>query len=403
MAGEARRAVVLGAGVNGLGVIRALAAGGVDTHAIYTSDDDEHYGRYTRHAVPVRIPPGPCFEDDLNETLRSLADRSSEKPFLFATSDAYVMLVSKYRETLRNRFRFRLPDSATLDTLTDKRGASDAAARAGLRVPASLVPRSEAEAVGLADDLPYPIVVKPLDSFTVDFPGKNIVVESARELTRFVRERPDLVGRVQMQEVVPGDEENIVQCTAYLDADGAPLRTFTMRKMHQYPVGYGVTTFGRAEPIPEASEATLRLCRHLGLTGFVSVEFKMHPVERRYYFIEANPRLPWYNALFLSCGVNFPMLAVQDLSGEDPTTTPALPSGGVRWMYFRNELAGWSTRRAQGGEPLRGVLVNLARTRSFAYWDPKDPMPFLMASRGFAGWALSRIGRRLGLGSGGRA
>src|SRR5260370_2727935 len=72
--------------------------------------------------------------------------------------------------------------------------------------------------------------------------------------------------------------------------------------------------FGRSEENKCVADNAVSLLHFLDYRGFASLEFKRRTRDGRYYFIEMNPRLPWYNALFKDSAVNFPFFAYLDLS-----------------------------------------------------------------------------------------
>ena len=167
-------AVVLGAGVNGLGMIRALAEGGVRTLGAYVQGEEENLGRFSRHCRPMEIPGGPGAEGALLQRLMAEGGAAGAPPVLFPTSDRFVQWMSQHRETLAERFLFNLPAGELLDRITNKDTATADAREAGLTVPATMIPVSVHEWNTLAGELEYPAIIKPINSFSVDFPGKNV-------------------------------------------------------------------------------------------------------------------------------------------------------------------------------------------------------------------------------------
>ena len=96
-----------------------------------------------------------------------------------------------------------------------------------------------------------------------------------------------------------------------------------------------------------------------------SSPLKRNARDGRYYFVEMNPRLPWYNGIFADAGVNLPLAAYRDLTGQPVRQTSQ--RNGVHW------LSGERTLRRQVGArgALAGSLAVLgaaASARSFAWW-----------------------------------
>lgn len=155
-------------------------------------------------------------------------------------------------------------------------------------------------------------------------------------------------------------------------------------------------SFGRSETNDAVHALASRLVRSVNYRGLASVEFKYRARDRQYYFIELNPRLPLHNVLLADAGVNLAHLAYLDLVAKDrfeAHTVPRRPD--VHWMSLKFEVGGFlSARGAARLTPLRWV-VSLARARSFAWWDWRDPRPFLRSMLDLfeRGW-LRLLGKR---------
>jgi hypothetical protein len=68
-----------------------------------------------------------------------------------------------------------------------------------------------------------------------------------------------------------------------------------------------------------------------------------------------------------------------DLMGTSPPESPA-QRDCVYWCSFREEL-GWFARANKVGRVgLFGWIHSLSLVRSFAWWNWKDPMPFVAAN-----------------------
>ncbi len=385
-------AVVLGTDVNGLGHIRSLGAKGVRVFGVYSEKGDNSLGRWSRYCTPVHVPAGDNFEHDLTARLTAIGEASRHKPVLFATSDYYVDFISRHEAELKLLYLFTIPDGDVLKVVSNKRLIRRAAKRAGIETPGTFAVKSEADPPLAAASISYPCIVKPEDSYTGDFPGKLFVASDRDALTVFFAKYPGACSGTLIQEIIPGDEKNIYQCTGYIPEQGGQAHLFTIQKIHQYPPNFGITTLGRGLENPRLAELTRGLLGGLGYRGFFSVEYKQHAVTGKYYLIEVNPRLPWYNSLFTFSGVNFPHIQYQSLvnPGEEQDLS-ATRKEGLFWIYLRNEAAGYLKRRKAGEDiTFRGYWKYLFRKKAFAYLDRSDPLPFVMALKEFFKWCLSK-------------
>ena len=302
----------------------------------------EEFGRYSKYCEALHLELSLGEERIVRELMR-LAGQCAARPVLFPTSDYYTAFLARHRERLSGHFSFHWVDEATLSGVVDKARMNGICREAGVRVPRTHVVGLDEDLAALARTLPFPCLVKPSRSFDNAFPArrKNFVAGSPEDFLAFYRAHPRLKGETVCQEIIEGGDENVFQCTVLMRRSGEVGAAFGARKLRQYRPGYGVMCFGRSEENEVVKEQALRLLNHLRYRGLASLEFKYRASDGRYYFIEMNPRLPWYSALCADAGVNLPQLAYLELTDDRPAR--ALPSrqrNGVHWICFKLDL-GW--------------------------------------------------------------
>jgi D-aspartate ligase len=374
-------AIILGLGENGYGILRGLARAGVSVTGFYTGP--EEFGRYSKHCETRHLP---SFLDDAGicDALVKWGRRTGTRPVLFPTSDRYVSLLARHGKDLSEHFRFHWVDAQVLASVVDKARMVAICRGAGVRAPRTHVVRAEEYLPDLATRLSYPCLIKPNRTFDTPFPPrcKNFVAASPAQLLDFYEQHPALRGATVCQEIIEGGDENIFQCTVLMRSGGQPGAVFCARKLHQYRPGYGVMCFGRSEANEIIAAESQRLLRALlRYRGLASLEFKYRARDGRYYFIEMNARLPWYNALCSDAGVNLPHLAYLDLTENQPAAGGVKQRNGVHWISLKLDL-GWFVQSwmAGRGAGLASWLRSIARARSYAWFDWRDPVPFVRAT-----------------------
>jgi len=68
--------------------------------------------------------------------------------------------------------------------------------------------------------------------------------------------------------------------------------------------------------VDEVVDAGLHLLRALGCNGLSQVEFKRDPRDGKFKLMEVNPRLWQWHSLARASGVDLPLIAYRDLTGE---------------------------------------------------------------------------------------
>jgi predicted ATP-grasp superfamily ATP-dependent carboligase len=376
-------ALILGLGANGYGILRSLARERICVAGFFTKP--EEFGRLSKYCETHYLPPS-LDDEEICQALIDCGRRQGDKPVLFPTSDDQTLFLARHRAELCQHFRFHWADAESLSRVVDKARMSRICGQAGVLIPRTHVTAPDENLDQAAAGLSFPCLIKPNRSFDSPFPPKlkNFVATSRGEYLAFYRAHPDLKGTTVCQEIIEGGDENVFQCTALVRASGEPGAVFCARKLHQYPPGYGVMCFGRSEENEAPTAQAVRLLDWLQYRGLASLEFKYRVEDGRYYFIEMNPRLPWYNALFFDAGVNLPYLTYLDLTGDRRSEPMEVRQrNGVYWISFKLD-AGWFARTwSKGRVRLLAWLRSLARARSYAWFDWRDPKPFLRATADF--------------------
>ena len=383
-------AIVLGLGANGYGIVRSLARCGVPVLGAFTRS--EEFGRLSRYCKAVRVPAEALVEGArFVETLGKLARRFATPPTVFATDDRHTLLLARHRTELDSVLRFHAAPLDCVETVVDKAQMSRRCQEVGLLAPRTHVTAPGEDVERSVAGFSFPCVVKPARSFDATVPAdfKTYTAASPEALLALYARHPALLGTSIWQEVIEGADDVIFQFTTLVRANGDVREFASVRKLHQYPPGFGITSLGRTETNPALAAPSRRLLAALEYRGLASLEFKYRARDGGYYFIELNPRLPWYNGLFADAGVNLAHLAHLDLLGIDPPP-PVRQREGVHWVSVKEDL-GWLLRTRRAGRA--GIfrwLRSLSRARSFAWWKLADPLPAVRAGLHLLGQPFHR-------------
>jgi D-aspartate ligase len=302
-------AVVVDVGwVNGLAAVRSLGRAGIRVLAVHPTSDA--LGFRSRYAE-ARVAPEPVDDEaGFVAFLRDLGDELGGSTPIFPTHDPPLNALARARAELGERFLYPFPGWEVLGPLQSKRIQLDRARRAGIPVPRT--------ADAPTDELGFPVLVKPSDPilFRRRFRLQSFRCETRDELDdAFERSRPydPLV-----QEFIPGGDEELYTFGSYLTADGEPLGLFSGRKLRQTPPGVGTCRVGESVWVDAVVEQGLALLGELGFHGVSQVEFKRDPRDGEFKLLEVNPRLWQWHGLAAACGVDLPLIAYRDLTGERP-------------------------------------------------------------------------------------
>ena len=385
-------AVVLGAGLNGLGVARSLAQARVPVWLLDT--DARRPEMHTRAARSLRI--GALHGETLIEELVRLGTTqfSGVRPVLFVTQEESVKTVSQYREQLSPLYRFSLPPREIVDQLLHKYGFQRRAEQLGGPIPSLVRIRTHVDLPLLAD-LHYPVVVKPGER-NPEYSGqfkKAYRADSVAEATELIRRILAVMADVVVQEWIEGPDSNIYFCLQYLDQQHHAVASCTGRKIRSWPPQVGGTASCVAAPEAHAELCTLtaRFFQAAGVIGMASMEYKRDSRSGEWRMVEPTiGRTDYQEEVATLNGVNLPYAAWCTELGLPhlPVMTMQRP---IAW-YVRSEdrqsAAAQNQRPSDGFVGIDGAVD--------ALWRWSDPLPRLIQGWHHVQRALTtRLSQRL--------
>lgn len=311
----------------------------------------------------------------LVEHLLRFAGEQPDKPVLYYNSDAELLLVSRFRDVLRSRFSFVVPDVALVEELVDKERFYRLAATLNLPTPPSR--RLSVEAADDPDDLGlrFPVVVKPLTRRDTEWRpqmhGAKALLARTPNALRALWPSLGGLGPLIAQEFIQGPESQVESYHVYVDRGGDIAGEFAGKKVRTYPASFGDTTALVITDTPDVMSLGRDCVGRLGLRGVAKLDFKRGP-DGRLYLLEVNPRFSLWHHAGAVAGVNLPAMVYDDVVGRPRAHTTRLRPG-TRWCNVASD------RRAARavGMPflhwLRWAVTSEAKW--VVAWD--DPWPFL--------------------------
>ena len=335
--------------VNGLTAVRSLGRAGVPVIAV----DHRAWalGFRSRYGLPVVAPDPLSDERGFVSFLLELADVLGRPVPVFPTHDEHLNSLARHKPELGGRFLYPFPDWDVLEPLQSKRYQLETAERIGLATPATFHPRSLEETLAAADEVGFPVLVKPSD---------NVVFKRIHRRQAFFCTAPAELERAyrltaeyepMLQEFVPGGDEYLWTLGAYIAPDGEALARFCGRKLRQTRENMGSARVGEALWDEEVVESGVELLHALGFHGVAQVEWKRDPRGGELKLIEVNPRLWQWHSLSGACGADVIGIAYRDLVGR--RGAPARSDGnGKRWAISLMHGQGFELQRPPYVDPV---------------------------------------------------
>jgi len=369
-------AIIIGGYINGLGLVRALAARNIPVAVITTEPYDiAHRSRYVvAHASAAGL-------DEQPELLVELLDRrAAEWPgwALFPTNDGALAALSMHHDRLASKYRIIAPLFEIVRYFLDKELMLGAARGIGMDVPHCYGAAVHAHAA-LAD-LRFPVLVKPYAGhmFFSHFGCKLFTARNHEDLGRCISQVENAKIPCGIFDFIPGPDSRIYAYCLYIDQNGEPGPGLLVRKLRQSPPFFGVARVAEvAGDHPELRTATIELLRRIGYCGMVSAEFKLDPRDNTFRFMEVNGRSVIYNGLLRKAGLDLGGLAWSDCVERRPER--ARPNGwpGV-WINLHADLLYSTFYRRLGRVSFGDFLRPYARPKIDAVRTVRDPAPSMV-------------------------
>ncbi|MCC6223300.1 MAG: ATP-grasp domain-containing protein [Thermoleophilia bacterium] len=391
------RVIVTDAGRgSAIAFIRSLGRRGVDVVA--ADADPRSPGFRSRYASAALWYPPPARDPEGMVDVLLHAARSRDVDLIVPVTDDVLLPLARRRSLFDDVCQLAIAPDAALAQTADKQATIELARSLGVPVPPTAVVRTAAEAGALADELGWPIVLKPQSSRLVGETGvEAFTVTYANDAARLATAMGRFEGRcpVLLQRYVRGEGHGV----ELLLRDGEPLAAFQHRRLHEVPLSGGASAFRESVSLdPELEGHALRLMRALRWTGLAMVEFKLTPAGP--LLMEINGRIWGSLPLAVKSGVDFPArLAALHLDDDGESAEPSRGYAlGVRSRNLELEVV-WILSVLRGRRRYPFLPSPARREGAFAAlrlpWPPdgydilslRDPSPGLSE--------LARIGRKL--------
>jgi D-aspartate ligase len=366
--------------VTGIATVRALAQSGVEVHAFLFRRDDPL--RYSRYAVKI-----PCYDlqDDgpaLVQFLIGYARKLGSRPVVFPTGDAHALLLAKYSSDLSPYCRIWDNSYDDLGRIIDKNRLYDAARNAGAPTIPGISSPTFAALLDWSKVHDGPYILKPSYEgvSSCKLRSKNLVVAGRQQLLSYVRTHG--TESLTVQRMLRGGDGNIFDCYGLCDRNGRVVSLVSHQRIRQQPPDFGSTGFGQIPaPLPTRDEAFLfaateKLFKNVRYHGIFGIEWLREQATGHFYLIDFNAR-PFLTIGHLhDCGVNLPLLAYKDLTGQSLAAVDPRPAvKSKRWIYLSKDIETFRVLRQARRIGAARWLASVAGCRSFAYCSWRDPGP----------------------------
>lgn len=325
-------AVVLGMYETGLGVGRSLGRNGIQVLGLDNKKDIGFYSKY----IKAQTCPHPLEEEErFINFLLDFGKKQQEKPVLFITADNFLISISKNREQIQKYYLINLPNENIIESTSDKFKQFQLARNAGILAPKTYLPKNLDEVNCMANEIYYPVFIKAQDVNSwrkqISSSIKGFVINNEHDLINKFEIIFDRGVKAIVQEIIQGPDTNHFKVCSYISREGEILLRFTLQKIRQNPIRFGIGASVKSVYYPELLDLGIKFFKNIKYSGVGSAEFKLNNKDGNLYLIELNTRYWQQNSLAENCGMNFPLTDYLDVTGQKPRPLYDFRTG-IKWI-----------------------------------------------------------------------
>lgn len=258
----------------------------------------------SRYCQQYTCYPDPKSENFVN-TLYNIINKT-RSDVLIPMGNATIIPISMNKKVFEEITSVPIPDFDKVKTAYDKYESVRSASNIGIPIPETYLVQNEKEMDRISQRIEYPAIIKPRES---EGSAEGVMRVNTPEEMRNAYEKLRIIhGDVVVQEYIPGGSKQMRMVNVLYDKNSEPVVIFTAKKIREYPITGGITTFGESSWEPEIAEMGQKLFDAWKWYGVAEIEFKVDPRDGVPKLIEVNPRFWSYLQLPIYCGVDFPYL-----------------------------------------------------------------------------------------------
>jgi predicted ATP-grasp superfamily ATP-dependent carboligase len=313
-----------------LAIVRAIGR----QHEVWTAAESRlalaGWSRYAKRHLTYSFTSAHQFPEWLLSTCSS-----NDIDIVITPEEATSLLVARHQDEFTDRgiCPTNLP-LAALEIVMDKARTVRVAEDMGIPIPPTRTLDHTRDAVKAAQELGYPVVIKP--RFSRYWTGDKFIASdgvgyatSDQQLLALMRTLDPRLPAPLLQKFIPGTGCGVC---LLISQDGTLCAEFAHERLRDYrPTGSGSVLRRSAAVDSRLRELSLRLMRKIGAYGVAMVEFRVDSRTHEPYLMEVNGRFWGSLQLAIDAGVNFPGLLV-DLALGKSVKKPAYEENVVlRW------------------------------------------------------------------------
>lgn len=284
---------------------------------------------FSRYCSRSLVCPSPRYEAEKYFVWLTDTIKRYKCDMIFPMDDCTMQIIMDHREELLKLCRLPIPSYESYVKATDKGNAALIASEAGVECPKTYEPGSFTELEAIADDIKYPVVVKP----RISSGSRGIRKAYSRdEMFSLYTEVDKYYPKPLIQEYI-GSGDRFDVCLLY-DMEGRLKASFVQKELRHFPLEMGPSTIQESIYYPELIEKSIAIMDRLNWRGIAELEYMMDERDGKPKFMEINSRFWASLETAIYSGVDFPWLLYNIIKGNEIEEVHEYKTGQrCRWLF----------------------------------------------------------------------
>ena len=361
----------------GLGVVRSL--GMMNLKSILIFCDRDEVARVSKYVSKAYKCPSWTDHEAVKDFLLNRKD-DLKNGILIPVGDHQVEILAKYKKELSKFYIVPVPNYEIAKLFLDKKKTYRIAKKAGIDFPLTFYPKSEEEALANAQNMQFPLMIKPreMHNFLFVTKMKLYIVRDKRELKQKLRTCFKQNFKIMITEIIPGPDSRLYEYDFYIDKNGEMIAGMGQIKLRQHPPNFGIGRVLKTIVNKDIEELTKKFLKYIpGFFGPGQLEFKLDYRDGKYKLIEMNGRLTLQAELYAKAGINFPYLFYQDwVNGKSTKIYNYIED--FHWIHLSKDILNSFLRHPEENYSYIEYIKPYFKKHVYCIESLSDPKPMIL-------------------------
>jgi len=300
---------------------------------------------------------------------------------LIPTNDSLVGFIRDNYEFLNSRYFLSVASPDIIDFCSNKKNTYLKARELGIDIPTSYFPNNQEELLAIADELVYPVILKPAIMFTFfHATGKKALkcnnhqelIDNYALMQKYIPANETIV-----QEFLRGGAKNLFSYGSFF-ANKISYANFVVNRIRQKPMDFGISTsFAKTVINQQIQVSAEKFLEGINYFGISEVEFMYDTEQQKYKLLEINPRSWKWHSIANRLDINIFKLLIDYIENKQ-LTIHINNKENIAWIERLTDTYVSISEIAKGHLSLKEYLATLRLKKESACLSIDDPLPALM-------------------------